>query len=46
MLKKKGGLGADGASTSGEQSDQAGVVEEAVEDPCDVLSVILVQGNG
>jgi len=39
MLKKKGGLGAGGASTGGKQSDQASVAEEAVEEPCDVLSL-------
>ena len=39
ILKKKGGPGADGASTSGKQSNQAGVAEEAVEQPCDILSV-------
>ena len=37
MLKKKGGKDSDGASTS-EKSDQVGVVEEADEDSCDVLT--------
>jgi len=38
-LKKKGGSGADRASTSRKQSDQAGVAEETVEEHCDVLPV-------
>jgi len=37
MLKRKGGKDFDGASTSG-KSDQAGVVEEADEDSCHVLT--------
>jgi len=37
MLKRKGDKDADGASTS-EKSDQAGVIEEADEDSCDVLT--------
>jgi len=37
MLKKKGGKNSDGASTS-EKSEQVGVVEEAYENPCDVLT--------
>ena len=37
MLKRKGGKNSEGASTSG-KSDQAGVVEEADEDSCDVLT--------
>ena len=36
MLKRKGGKNSDGASTSG-KLDQAGVVEEADEDSCDIL---------
>ena len=35
MLKRKGGKDSDGASTSG-KLNQAGVVEEADEDSCDV----------
>jgi len=46
MLKKKGGLGDDGASTSEKQLTQAGIVEEAVEEPCDVLSVNSGRGKG
>jgi len=38
ILKKNGGPGPDGVSTSGEQMNQAGVIEEAVEEPCDLLS--------
>jgi len=38
MLKRKGGKDSDGASTSG-KSYQAGVVEEADENSCDVLTV-------
>ena len=38
MLKKNGSPGADGVSTSGEQMNQAGVIEEVVEEPCDLLS--------
>ena len=45
MLKKKGGSGADGASTSGKQTNQAGIAEEAIE-PCDVLSVNPGRGKG
>jgi len=37
ILKRKGGKDFDGLSTSG-KSDQAGVVEEADEDSCDVLT--------
>ena len=37
MLKKKGGKDSDRASTSG-KSDQVGVVEQAYEDLCDVLT--------
>jgi len=37
MLKKRGGPGSDGASTSGKQTNQAGVIEEAVEESYDVL---------
>jgi len=37
MLKRKGGKDSDGVSTSG-KSNQAGVVEEADEDSCDVLT--------
>jgi len=37
MLKRKGEKDSDGASTS-EKSDQAGVVEDADEDSCDVLT--------
>ena len=37
MLKKKGGKDSDGASTNG-NLDQAGVVEQADENPCDVLT--------
>ena len=36
MLKRKGDKNSDGVSIS-EKSDQAGVVEEADEDSCDVL---------
>ena len=46
MLKKKGGPGADEASTSGKQSNQDSVAEETVEEPCDVLSVNLDRGKG
>ena len=35
MLKRKGGKDSDRASTSG-KLDQAGVIEEADEDSCDV----------
>ena len=38
LLKKKDGKDSAGASTS-EKSDQAGVVEEADENSCDVLTV-------
>ena len=38
MQKKKGGLGADGTSINGKQSNQTGIAEEEVE-RCDVLSV-------
>ena len=37
MLKRKGDKDSDGTSTSG-RSDQVGVVEEANEDSCDVLT--------
>jgi len=37
MQKRKDDKDSDGASTSG-KSDQAGVVEEANEDSCDVLT--------
>jgi len=37
MLKKKGGKNFDGGSTSG-KPDQAGVVEQANENLCDVLT--------
>ena len=37
MLKKRGGKGSDRTSTS-EKSDQAGVVDEANENSCDVLT--------
>jgi len=37
MLKRKGNKDSDKTSTS-EKSDQAGVVEEADEDSCDVLT--------
>jgi len=37
MLNKKGGKNSDGASTSG-KSEQPGVVEEAYENPCDILT--------
>jgi len=46
MLKKKGGLGADGASTSGKQSNQGSVAEEAIEESCDALSVNSGKGKG
>ena len=45
MLKKKGGLRSDGASTSGKKTNQAGVVKEEVEKSCDVLSVNLGRGK-
>ena len=38
MLRRKGGKNSNGASTS-EKSDQVGVVENADEDSCDVLTV-------
>ena len=41
MVKKKGGLGIAGASTSGKQMNQAGVAGETAEEPCNVLSVNL-----
>jgi len=37
ILKKRGGKDSDRANTSG-KSDQAGVVEEAYENSCDVLT--------
>jgi len=37
MLKKRGGAGSDRGSTSGKQTNQAGVAKEAVKKPCDVL---------
>jgi len=37
MLKRKGSKDSDGVSTT-EKSDQAGVVKEADEDACDVLT--------
>jgi len=43
MLKKKSGKDSDGVSIS-EKSDQAGIVEEADEDSCDVL--IVESGKG
>ena len=46
MLKKKGGPGIAGASTSGKQTNQASVAEEAVEEPCNVLSVNPGRGKG
>jgi len=46
MLKKKGGSGADGASTVGKQTNQAGVAEKAVEESCNALSVNLGRGKG
>ena len=46
ILKKKGGPRIDGASTSGNQSNQAGVAKEAVEEPCNVLSVNPDRGKG
>jgi len=46
MPKKKGGPRADGVSTSGKQSKQVGIAEEAVEEPCDVLSVNPSGGKG
>ena len=46
MLKKKGGLGADGASTNEKQTNQADGAEEAVEEPCDVLLVNSGRGKG
>jgi len=39
MLKKRGGSGSDGASTSRKQTSQAGIDEKAIEEPCDVLSM-------
>jgi len=39
MLKRKGGKDSDGPSTSG-KSDQAGVIEEADEDSCDILTAV------
>ena len=39
LLKKKGNPKADGASTNGKQTNQSGVAEKAIEEPCDVLSV-------
>jgi len=44
MLKRKGGKNSDGASSSG-KLDQAGVVEEADEDSCDVLTTELGIGK-
>ena len=38
MLKKKGDKDADGASTS-RKLEQAGVIEEVDENPCDVLTI-------
>jgi len=46
MLKKRGGQGSDGASTSGKQTNQASVAEKVVEEPCDVLSVNPDRGKG
>ena len=43
--KKRGGSGSNGASTSGKQTNQAGVTDEAVEKPCNVLSVIPGRGK-
>ena len=37
MLKRKSGKDSDGVSTS-KKSDQAGVIEKADEDSCDVLT--------
>ena len=44
MLKRKGGKDSDGVSISG-KSDQAGVVEEADEDSCDVLTAESEKGK-
>ena len=44
MLKKKNGKDSDGASTSG-KLDQSGVIEEADEYSCDVLTVELGKGK-
>jgi len=46
MLKNKGSPRANGASNSGKQSDQAGIVKEALEEPCDILSVDTSRGKG
>ena len=44
MLKRKGGRDSDEASTSG-KTHQAGVIEEADDDPCDVLTAELGKGK-
>ena len=44
--KKKGGSEANGASTRGKQSNQAGVAKEVVEKPCDALLVNQGRGKG
>ena len=46
MLKKKGGPEADRASTSGKQSNQAGIAEETVEEPFDIMFVNQDRGKG
>ena len=46
MLEKKGGSRAYGASTSGKQTNQASVAEEAVEEPSNILSVNPSRGKG
>ena len=43
-MLKKSGPGSDEGSTNGKQTNQADVTEEAVEEPCDVLSVNLGRG--
>jgi len=44
MLKKKSNKDSDGASTSG-MSDQAGAVEQADKDPCDILTAKSEKGK-
>ena len=46
MLKKKGGPGYDGTSTSEKQSNQVGVAKKAIEEPYDVLPVNPGKGKG
>ena len=46
MPKKKGHPWVDGVSTSGKQSNQVGVAEKAVEEPCDALLVNPSRGKG